>query len=157
MWYFVFIFLLIFDRDWESTRTFLTKRQFPGSRIYLFSCFARLDGKCPPHRMLWCAVITLKWWLFWICLKQLIPGLNKGFKENRELLLHGRRLHVPTASRRHQIVHPTRHYQLKRTLHKGNWVFISLSKRHMVCFVPRVSFEHLGSFAAIVISIKRRE
>lgn len=40
---------------------------------------------------------------------------------------------------------------LKRTLHKGNWVFMSLSKRHIVCFVPQVSFEHLGSFAAIRI------
>lgn len=43
---------------------------------------------------------------------------------------------------------------LKRTLHKGKWAFISVSKRHIVRFVSWVSFEHFGSFAAISISIK---
>lgn len=142
MWYFVFIFLLIFDKVTISTVVLFCKTGWKMS--------ASLNS-------LWCAVITIKWWLFWICLKQLIPGLDKGFKENRELLLHGQRLYVPTAGQRHQIVHPIRHYHLKRTLHKGNWVFISLSKWHMVRFVPRVYFEHLGSFAAIIISIQRRE
>lgn len=139
MWYFVFIFF-----TW-----FLTKQQFPQSRIYLFRCFAGLDGKCPPHRTLWCAAINIKWILFWIW-NNSFPHWNKVSRKIVSFsFMVGDCTFPPLIDATKFSTQLAINDHLKRTLHKANWVFMSLSKRHILRFVPRVSFEHLGSFESL--------